>query len=380
MQLMMFHTHACHMSLNNFMQGKFCSLHIQNRLHFFAVFFVSTCQYQRKSFFKMIIVHDEEYYRSRVPEPDLGPLKNFMRFVWNPDSKMLLGRTGKEWALLGFFYLCFFTVLGAIFALQMWLSINYASKLDKPFFLYNGLAPRSYFGNNFPVFRHLPDFGSPGISFKPNVLLPTASPIIWVDKSRTNVRPRRYVEALADFLQEYNKSRDNYKTAVECSDERTSVPDIRPCFFDVESLGVCGKPPYGYTDPLQPCILIKFNKRFDWVPMHYNKSSRLPEDIPSALGEAIRSSNKVQVWLWCDGTNSVDKEHVGEIEYLPSAGFPVKYFPFVGQPDYLSPMVALRFKNITPGRLVTVECSLWAPNINAGLRHALDFQIILAES
>lgn len=54
-----------------------------------------------------------------------------------------------------------------------------------------------------------------------------------------------------------------------------------------------------------------------------------------------------QIWLWCDGVNSVDKDHVGEIEYLPSPGFPVQYFPFMGQPDYLAPMVALRFKNIT---------------------------------
>jgi len=45
--------------------------------------------------------------------------------------------------------------------------------------------------------------------------------------------------------------------------------------------------------------------------------------------------------------NNVDKEHVGEIEYLPSPGFSVQYFPFVGQPDYLAPVVALRFKNIT---------------------------------
>lgn len=54
-----------------------------------------------------------------------------------------------------------------------------------------------------------------------------------------------------------------------------------------------------------------------------------------------------QIWLWCDGVNNVDKEHVGEIEYLPSPGFSVQYFPFVGQPDYLAPVVALHFKNIT---------------------------------
>jgi len=44
-----------------------------------------------------MILHDEAYYKSRVPETDLGPLENFVRFIWNPERKTVLGRTGKEW-------------------------------------------------------------------------------------------------------------------------------------------------------------------------------------------------------------------------------------------------------------------------------------------
>ncbi|KAL6264057.1 hypothetical protein P5V15_004136 [Pogonomyrmex californicus] len=324
----------------------------------------------------MVILHDEEYYRRRVPEPDLGAFQNFIRFFWNPDTKEFLGRGWKEWMLLGLFYSCFFIVLGSIFAFQMWVSIEYASKLGRPFFLYNGLIPRTYFGVNFSLFRQL-DLGSPGIAFKPNVLLPLTSPIIWVDNSSVNARSKRYVEALSDFLQEYNKSKENYKPDIEYS---SGVSNIKPYFFDIESLGVCGQPPYGYTNPLQPCVLIKFNKRFNWVPIPYNKSSILPNNMPYALQEAVQFSNKLQVWLWCDGVNNVDKEHIGEVQYLPSPGFPVEYFPFVGQPDYLAPIVALHFKNITLFRLITVECSLWAFNINKESQNALDFQIILGES
>ncbi|XP_028051056.1 sodium/potassium-transporting ATPase subunit beta-1 isoform X1 [Monomorium pharaonis] len=326
----------------------------------------------------MVILHDDEYYRNRVPEPDLGALRNFRRFVWNPDRRQLLGRSGKEWALLGLFYFCFFTVLGSLFVLQMWISIDYASKLERPFFLYSGLTPRSYFGSNFPLFRQL-NFDSPGIAFKPNILLAKKSPIIWVDNSSANARPKRYVEALSDFLQEYNKSKEKYNTFTECNDGISIGSSTRTCFFDIETLGVCGQPPYGYTDPLQPCVLIKFNKRFNWVPIPYNKSSHLPENMPHALQKIIQFSNKFQIWLWCDGVNNVDKEHIGEIEYFPSPGFSVQYFPFVGQPDYLAPLVALRFKNISSFRLITVECSLWALNINKNAQNALDFQIILGE-
>jgi len=50
-----------------------------------------------KKILKMVILHDDEYYRNRIPEPDLGAFRNFLRFVWNPDRRQLLGRSGKEW-------------------------------------------------------------------------------------------------------------------------------------------------------------------------------------------------------------------------------------------------------------------------------------------
>lgn len=70
------------------------------------------------------------------------------------------------------------------------------------------------------------------------------------------------------FILEYNKNKENYKTVAECSSYEVHpkvsiVSSIKPCFFDIESLGVCGQPPYGYIDPLQPCVLIKFNKVSD---------------------------------------------------------------------------------------------------------------------
>lgn len=43
----------------------------------------------------------------------------------------------------------------------------------------------------------------------------------------------------------------------------------------------------------------------------------------------------------------MDKEHVGKIEYIPNPGFPVEYFPFRGQKDYVSPVVAIKFNNLT---------------------------------
>ncbi|XP_076280678.1 sodium/potassium-transporting ATPase subunit beta-like [Lasioglossum baleicum] len=317
----------------------------------------------------MAILHDDLYYESRQPRPDLGPFKNFLRFIWNNERKAFLDRTAKEWVQLIIFYICFFSVLGAIFAIQMKISVNFASQLDKPYFQYFDPSNQPITRSNFPLFRSPSKFGSPGIAFKPTSIS-AVSPIISVSHSNIKARPKRYIQALNDFLEEYSKNVSKYD--VNCQNNF-----YKPCYFNIKSLGPCSKYPYGYSNPLQPCVLIKFNKRFDWVPHHFNQSSVLPENIPNNLKKIIQTSQKFYIWLSCDGANNVDKEHIGDIEYIPSPGFPVEYFPFIGQPDYLSPIVALHFKSLTPNRLVTVECNLWAFNIEQRSRFSLEFQIII---
>jgi sodium/potassium-transporting ATPase subunit beta len=53
------------------------------------------------------------------------------------------------------------------------------------------------------------------------------------------------------------------------------------------------------------------------------------------------------VWLSCEGENPADKEFIGTVEYIPHRGFPGYYYPFLGVKNYLSPLVAVHFKNIT---------------------------------
>lgn len=61
------------------------------------------------------------------------------------------------------------------------------------------------------------------------------------------------------FNLEYDKDKSKYN--INCQNEITENYDKeKPCFFDINDLGECSKPPYGYAKPLQPCVLIKFNK------------------------------------------------------------------------------------------------------------------------
>lgn len=53
----------------------------------------------------MVILHDEAYYKSRIPQPDLGPFRNFLRFLWDKERKAFLDRTAKEWGNV-----CYYTL------------------------------------------------------------------------------------------------------------------------------------------------------------------------------------------------------------------------------------------------------------------------------
>jgi sodium/potassium-transporting ATPase subunit beta len=50
------------------------------------------------------------------------------------------------------------------------------------------------------------------------------------------------------------------------------------------------------------------------------------------------------IWVSCDGENSADREHIGNVTYTPFRGFPTYYFPYKNIPGYLSPIVALQFQ------------------------------------
>lgn len=70
-----------------------------------------------------------------------------------------------------------------------------------------------------------------------------------------------------------------------------------------------------------------------------------------------------QIWVSCHGHLSKDKERFQNIKYYPSQGFPAYYYPYLNQPGYLSPLVAVQFNSPPKGQMLDVECRAWAKNI-----------------
>ena len=151
----------------------------------------------------------------------------------------------------------------------------------------------------------------------------------------------------------------------------------------------------------KPCILVKLNRIYGWVPEPYSideirNHTRMPLALKNDI-EAIYEEKCVQggfrpdqgpcpymnmIWLHCDGEDDPDIENIGPVTYTPFRGFPGYFYPYRNQRGYLSPIVMVQLKNPMPGVrstlfrsnwqkltksifqvLMNIECTAWARNI-----------------
>ncbi|KAJ4431256.1 hypothetical protein ANN_19853, partial [Periplaneta americana] len=120
------------------------------------------------------------------------------------------------------------------------------------------------------------------------------------------------------------------------------------CAIDVNSWGDC-KP--NDTIATSPCVYFKLNKVYDWVPEYYKDLGSLPDHMPKQLKDLISQTlsgnpkEMAKVWLSCTGRYEADETNLGEILYYPEQGFPGYFYPFHRQKGFLSPVVAVNFRN-----------------------------------
>lgn len=119
----------------------------------------------------------------------------------------------------------------------------------------------------------------------------------------------------------------------------------------------------------------------------------MPQDLKDHITK-LPAIERSQIWVSCVGEHDVDREAVGQIEYIPR-GFPSYFYPFTTKPGYLSPLVAVRFtrpkgeiffqefliqllyiitifnlkfltlsfSHISVNQIINIECRSWAKNI-----------------
>lgn len=151
------------------------------------------------------------------------------------------------------------------------------------------------------------------------------------------------------FCVEYyapGKTEKGTATVKRCS--YTQLPqEGEVCDFEVRLWENCVPDKFFEYHRNSPCIFLKLNRIYGWVPEYYNTTRDLPPNMPKELKEHIGNVSEVErntVWITCSGENPADIEYLGPMAYYPKIqGFPGYYFPYKNGEGYLSPLVAVQF-------------------------------------
>lgn len=292
---------------------------------------------------------DNEYYKAYEREKF-----NLRRFLHNPNEGTYLGRTTVSWAKIGIFYAVFYGILAALVAICMWV---FFQTLDPriPKWTLN----KSIIGTN------------PGLGFRP---MPPSdnveSTLIWYQGTDYN-NYKYWTESLNEFLAVYKipgLTPGRGQNIFNC-DYNQPPPKGQVCDVDIKNWAPCNQENNYSYHRSSPCVFLKLNKIYGWVPEYYNDSQALPDGMPDQLKKFIKSEETTArermntIWISCEGENPADEENLGPIRYIPTQGFPGYFYPYQNSEGYLSPLVAIHFERPTQGILINIECKAWAKNI-----------------
>lgn len=273
----------------------------------------------------------------RLPPPkDQRGLK---AFLWNPEAKTVLGRTGKSWAQIGVFYVIFYFCLALYFSMLMFIFLR-TLEPDTP----------KYTGADSLL-------TNPGLSFVPRTYHDELRPTIIYDPSNDQ-SSSPYVNSINKLWKAYDPRPSN---AVDCQNDGVfRKADDPPCLFDLAATNTSCSPDdrWGYNTN-SPCILLKLNRMFHWRPQPPESFEGLPEGLRSYIfnksSEDPETALSQNAWVWCESEDV-------KIEQL-SPGLPLSFFPYHMQEGYLSPLAPVRLLDLKAGQKVKVDCRVWAKNV-----------------
>lgn len=279
--------------------------------------------------------------------PYIGGSRNSLQSAWkfcyDGETGAIFTRTPASWGKIGLFYLIYYSGLAAFFAGML------------AIFLYgftDDAAPRLV--GNYSILPQNPCMG-----FRPQPD-ETRSLIMYDEDDPKTYQD--YVESMHDFLSNphlepsgvsYFHGQDATSTGKfrNCSDDSEMVTSkSKPCTFDLskmasfisECVGV--NQTYGFPSGT-PCVAIKLNRIFEFVP------DLIINDVKDNV-----TASPPYLQIECEGLHFADKDNIGPIDYFPKPGIDMWHFPFLGQEHYLSPLVFVKFANVTRNVLVQVDC------------------------
>ena len=272
-----------------------------------------------------------------IKPPEYHGWEAVKMFFYDSEKGEYMGRTGKSWALIILFYIIYYTLLAAFWALMLFIFLQ-TIESDRP----KWQGDESLIGS------------SPGVGIVPTQPDATIdSSMIIFNKDKKRMSAQSHVPGYETWTHNMNKFlkqrySDDASKACSPGDDQDHFEQHgnEPCNFDTNLLGDCGKQPFGYNEG-KPCIFLKLNRLYGVRNEHYNGSIPFPEEMPTELVDHVRAQkeDKNQVWIDCHGENPADVESLGKISYYPKTrGFPAYYFPYLNQ--------------VSCCRRITLECAI----------------------
>nr|UKB92851.1 potassium-transporting ATPase subunit beta-1 [Lethenteron reissneri] len=316
-----------------------------------------------------------------------GEKTSWKVFVWNPETRQFLGRTGSSWFKIILFYIVFYGFLAAIFI----------GTIQALLLTINKYTPQYQD-------RILP----PGLSVRPQ---PFRAEIYYSLSERHSIELHN--KSISSLLDSY--SNEKQTQLIKCGEEpgpaRPSGPDPHSaesaCRFQREWLGDCSgltDPDFGYSSG-NPCVIIKLNRVIGFLP-EVPKNDTLPiglkyhpNVVPVACNFKRESNSRFATTTATTATTATttattavvttvtrvsfsaqreeDKGRISAIRYFGAggyAGFPMHYYPFLGRArhaGYVNPLVAVQLMNVTRDVEVRLECRIYAENVPLSARDRL---------
>ncbi|KAJ8377522.1 hypothetical protein AAFF_G00259490 [Aldrovandia affinis] len=262
-------------------------------------------------------------------------------FLWNSETGQFLGRTGGSWAKILLFYLIFYGCLGAIFI----------GTIQALLFTLDNYKPTYQDRVSPPARAEKSEF-----SFHK-------------DRMETYLK---YTQSLRDFLDLYDDDKQlnqmNYEDCGVISFKRilpvliTVSQRVRrvqrqrrsgqrggvrmACRFKRSWLGSCSgitDREFGFKEG-NPCFIVKLNRIVNFRPRPPSSNNSIPEEAQPKVQPNV-------IPISCTHKREEDAGKTGDIQYYGiGGGFPLQYYPYYGNklhPQYLQPLVAIQFVNVT---------------------------------
>lgn len=283
---------------------------------------------------------------------------SFAKLLWNKDEKTVLGRSGLSWFKITVFYIIFYACLAAFWTACLIIFLQTISYTEPRWTTNTG----SIIGEN------------PGLGYRPRPPADRIESTLVMFNEGPGENWGHWVKELTNITEEYKiVDKEHRKNMDKTCDYGSKMEGQKFCEFKIGTLGTqCSKNrKFGY-EAGKPCIIVKLNKIFNWNPVTYDSSDELPENMPKDVRAMIKKDftkpgsneiNKQNVWITCEGENPNDDENIGTVNYYPHPGMPTYFYPFMNQPGYQAPLVAVEFASIKRGVLLNIECKAWAKNI-----------------